>query len=150
MIIVRRPILKLCLGTAWISADGIVLRFMHLRTNWQACCLVRYSLVLHDVCNNMDFLPPQRRPLIATPRGDPARCVRFGLFLHHVTYSNVVFTFPLLPLLGAMSRYPSPLLRPCRSWGSCPQVALIGRGFLLGISPILAYSVSPLSKLAST
>jgi hypothetical protein len=37
---------------------------------------------------------------------------------------------------------------PRHSWGSDPQVALIGRGFPLGFSPILAYSVSSLgSKL---
>jgi hypothetical protein len=43
---------------------------------------------------------------VPTSGEDPARCARFGIFPRHVTYLNVVFAFPLLPLLGAMSRYP--------------------------------------------
>jgi hypothetical protein len=57
-------------------------------------------------CNNMAGLPCLRWSLIATPRKDPAPCARFGLFPRLVTYSTVEFVFPLLPLLGTMSRYP--------------------------------------------
>jgi hypothetical protein len=58
---------------------------------------------------------------VPTSGEDPTRCARFGLFPGHVTYSNVVFAFPLLPLLEAMSRYSEPLLGPCHSCGSSPK-----------------------------
>jgi hypothetical protein len=48
------------------------------------------------------------------------RC-RFGLFPRHISYSTVIFLFPLLPLLGAMSRYPYPLLGHSHSRGSSPK-----------------------------
>jgi hypothetical protein len=58
---------------------------------------------------------------VPTSGEDNARCTRFGLFPRHVTYLNVVFAFPLLPLLGAMSRYSKLLLGPCHRWGSSPK-----------------------------
>ena len=64
----------------------------------------------------------------------PARvspCARFGRFSNHVTNSTVVFP-SALPLSGAMSRYPLPLLGLVIAGGSPPPPQVL---FMVGVFP---------------
>jgi hypothetical protein len=80
-------------------------------------------------------------PPLSFPFETPARRTRFGLFPRHVIPLNSLecchYLLLVAPFEGHVQIIVAPF-GPYHSWGSDPQVPLIGRGFPLRFSPYIS------------